>query len=250
MALPSESVTAEMVVANADGETALMGSVARQSLPAGVPIARSTIVQPGDRGFLAAVLPKGMRAITIPISEVAGLHGLALPGDRVDIILTYTVAAEGQGGRDIHASETVVSNLRVLAMDQRLGPAPAKVDEDGDAGASPVASTATLEVTPRQAEMITLATQLGTLSLALNSVRDGEGAEGAVPAEKVAKVRNRLAPARFALRQPTFDSDVTSVLPNQAGAIQVVRGASAGLRQTNADAAGAEAAAPLPVETQ
>ena len=103
-----------------------------------MPIARSAIVQPGDRGFLAAVLPKGKRAITIPISEVAGLNGLVLPGDRVDIILTYTITGDMIGaGRDIRASETVMTNLRVLAMDQRLGSGQAAVDGDGEAEASP-----------------------------------------------------------------------------------------------------------------
>ena len=140
-----------MIVADAAGDEVLVGSVARQVLPAGVPIARSAIVQPGDRGFLAAVLPKGKRAITIPISEVAGLNGLVLPGDRVDIILTYTVIAEGNGAeRDIQASETVLKNLRVLAHRPAL-PAPGRPrsDGDGEAEATPVARTATLEVTPQ-----------------------------------------------------------------------------------------------------
>ena len=72
MEMTEGAITAQMIVADAAGEAFLAGSVARQVLPQGVPIARSAIVQPGDRGFLAAVLPKGKRAITIPISEIAG----------------------------------------------------------------------------------------------------------------------------------------------------------------------------------
>ena len=111
-----------MIVADAEGQEFLAGSVARQVLPQGVPIARSSIVQPGDRGFLAAVLPKGKRAITIPVDEIAGLSGLALPGDRVDLILTYSVAGDATAPARIRASETVITNIRVLAFDQRLGP--------------------------------------------------------------------------------------------------------------------------------
>ena len=83
MPIAEGSVTAEMVPAGDTGSLMLIGSVARQVLPKGVPIARSAVVQPGERGFLAAVLPKGKRAISIPIGEVAGVSGLVLPGDRV-----------------------------------------------------------------------------------------------------------------------------------------------------------------------
>ena len=172
MEMTEGAITAQMIVADAAGEAYLAGSVARQVLPQGVPIARSAIVQPGDRGFLAAVLPKGKRAITIAISEVAGLGGLVLPGDRVDLILTYSVAGDIiDAEREIRASETVMSNIRVLALDQRLGPV--VLDEEGKAETPPIARTATLEVSPQEAEMITLGQTLGTLSLVLNSVRDG-----------------------------------------------------------------------------
>ena len=119
------------------GETYLAGSVARQVLPCGVPIARSAIVQPGDRGFLAAALPKGMRAITIPVTETAGLNGLALPGDRVDLILTYFVTAKDDNGndddakpRDIHASETVAQTSGCWRS--TTGSARRVLNEDGE----------------------------------------------------------------------------------------------------------------------
>ena len=116
------AVTPEMVVADPEGQKLLVGSVARQKLPKGAPFARSAVVQPGDRGFLAAVLPQGKRAISIPITEVAGLSGLITPGDRVDLILTYSLTGDTiDATRDVRASETVMSNIRVLALDQRLG---------------------------------------------------------------------------------------------------------------------------------
>ena len=118
MEITEGALNGEMILADAAGDEFLAGSVARQVLPQGVPIARSFVVRPGDRGFLAAVLPKGMRAITIPVDEIAGLSGLALPGDRVDLILTYSVS--GDAGSGIRASETV----HLQPPGARLRPAP------------------------------------------------------------------------------------------------------------------------------
>jgi pilus assembly protein CpaB len=257
MDMTEAAITAEMVVTDAEGEAVLAGSVARQALPKGVPIARSAIVQPGDRGFLAAVLPQGMRAISIPVTETAGLNGLALPGDWVDLILTYSVTADdeeagetdGAKPRDIRASETVARNIRLLALDNRVNPQ-AK-NEKGEIVAPPAPRTATLQVTPRQAEEITLANTLGGLSLALNSVRDGgEGAEQRIePVALAVPARSRAAaPGELQL---TLDSDVTSLLrlevqktvPEQVARIQVVRGpGGSALAETRPAKAEAEAA--------
>jgi pilus assembly protein CpaB len=219
MEMTEGAITAQMIVADPAGEAALAGSVARQVLPQGVPIARSAIVQPGDRGFLAAVLPKGKRAITIAISEVAGLGGLVLPGDRVDLILTYSVAGDIiDAEREIRASETVMSNIRVLALDQRLGPV--VLDQEGKAETPPIARTATLEVSPQEAEMITLGQTLGTLSLVLNSVRDG-GDPDAEPSNEPADTETpslEVATGTLLPRQMTLDSDVTSLLARQLAA--------------------------------
>ena len=230
------ALTPEMVLADADGAAVLVGSVARQVLAKGVPIARSAVVQPGDRGFLAAVLPQGKRAISIPITEVAGISGLILPGDRVDLILTYSLTGDTiDAARDVRASETVMSNIRVLALDQRLHQPQAAADGKPLGEATPIARTATLQVSPREAEMITLATSLGDLSLVLNSVHDG--GEGFEAPEATAP--------RLGQRHMTLDSDVTTLL-QQTGAepvveapaalplveqilrIQIVRGATAG----------------------
>ena len=239
------AITPEMIVADEAGTTFLTGAVPRQTLARGVPIARSAVVRPGDRGFLAAVLPQGKRAISIPISETAGMSGLVLPGDRVDIILTYTVSGENiDAGRDIRASETVVSNLRVLALDHRTDASQSFIEKDGVVVAPPIARTATLEVSPQQAEVITLATTLGELALVLNSVRDGgdgEGSEtGGEPALEVAaadaakaevlsdamteplaltsSARRASLDDAVAPRGLTLDSDVTSLLRREVSA--------------------------------
>ena len=151
MEIADSAITGQMVVADAAGEAFLAGSVARQVLPQGVPIARSAIVQPGDRGFLAAVLPRGKRAVTIPISEVAGLNGLALPGDRVDIILTYSVARIGRlRPGDPRQRDGARQHSRARP---RPAPRPGQArsrQERQEVGRDPVAKTATLEVTPRR----------------------------------------------------------------------------------------------------
>lgn len=260
-AIEPDMVGKEMILADEDGRAFLEGGVARHSLAEGVPIARSSIIHPGDRGFLAAVLPAGMRAISIEITEVAGLSGLVLPGDHVDIILTYTITAEqGDFERDIRASETVIRNIRVLALDQRVQAVRQEFDKNGIPLPPPVASTATLEVTPRQAEMVSLATSLGTLSLVLNSAQDG-GAETDTGGE----LDDLLAPilkshpddkSRPALlrrpRELTMDTDVTTLLArliedaardneldaiprmNQIDLVQVVRGRKNALVQIGA----------------
>jgi pilus assembly protein CpaB len=219
MEMMEGAISAQMIVADPAGEAFLAGSVARQVLPQGVPIARSAIVQPGDRGFLAAVLPKGKRAITIAISEVAGLGGLVLPGDRIDLILTYSIAGDIiDAEREIRASETMMTNIRVLALDQRLGPV--VLDEEGKAETPPIARTATLEVSPQEAEMITLAQTLGTLSLVLNSVRDGGDPEMAADGDAGTPKLSTLGLAAQSLlpRRMTLDSDVTSLLQRELAA--------------------------------
>ena len=271
MSLPEEAVTAQMVVADAAGEAFLVGSVARQSLPEGVPIARSATVQPGDRGFLAAVLPEGKRAITIPVTETAGLNGLALPGDRVDLILTYTVEAKkddkeddstGSKPRDIHASETVARNIRLLALDNRVNAE--HKDKDGKLIPAPAPTSATLELTPRQAEQVTLATTLGNVALALNSVRDGGDEDEAHPSPMTPVGLARPSLGRTAAAQGldmTLDSDVTSLLrlevqkavPEQVSRIQVVRGRGSGLAETRPlrrEADGADTPADTPADPE
>ena len=227
--IPNKAVTDEMIVADEAGNKFVEGSVARQALPAGVPIARSAIVHAGERGFLAAVLPKGKRAISIPVTEISGVSGLVLPGDRVDIILTYSV--NGQlidAQRSIRASETLLTNIRVLALDRRLNGNNRIEDASGNVVEAPMARTATIEVTPEQAEMVTLARELGGLSLVLNSVRDG-GEEQVASADDadaagtsmteplgLGESAARTGMLNLAARPMTIDSDVTSLLRRDA----------------------------------
>jgi pilus assembly protein CpaB len=144
----------------------LIGTVVRNEIAAGQPITQGSLIKPGDRGFLAAALGPGMRAITVPVSITSGVAGFIFPGDRVDIVLTQEVAGGGEGP-PLKASETVFRNVRVLATDQRMS-------AQGDDGKPVVKnfSTVTLEATPKMAEKIAVAQTIGSLSLALRSIAD------------------------------------------------------------------------------
>jgi len=144
----------------------LLGTVVRYAITAGQPVTRGSLVGPQDRGFLAAALGPGMRAITVPVNVSASVAGFVFPGDHVDMVLTQTVTGGGDGP-PLKVSETIIRNLRVLATDQRI-------TEKNDDGKTEVKtfSNVTLEVTPRIAEKISVAQSIGTLSLSLRSIAD------------------------------------------------------------------------------
>jgi pilus assembly protein CpaB len=142
----------------------LIGTVVRNEITAGQPITLGSLIKPGERGFLAAALGPGMRAVTVSVSNTSGVAGFVFPGDRVDLVLTHEVAGEGNS---LKVSETILRNVRVLATDQRM----TAQDADG----KPVVqstSTVTLEATPRIAEKIAVAQTIGQLSLSLRSLAD------------------------------------------------------------------------------
>lgn len=167
-AWPQELVTAAYYTENSEDAdpSALIGTVVRTEMQAGQPISRGALVGPQDRGFLAAALGPGMRAITVPVDETSGVAGFIFPGDRVDMVLTQTVG--GDDGPALKASETIIRNLRILATDNRIEESK---DENGDVQVLQ-ASTVTLEVTPKLAEKIAIARTIGTLSLSLRSLAD------------------------------------------------------------------------------
>src|SRR5262249_39155207 len=152
----------------------LTGAIARAPFVAGEPLRESKLIKANGSGYMAAVLDKGMRAISTEISPETGAGGFILPNDRVDVILSRRDReAEKAGAADIQVSETILSNIRVLAIDQTLG------EKDGQKVV--VGKTATLELNPRQAETLALSRQLGTLSLALRSLADAN--ESTLPNE-------------------------------------------------------------------
>jgi pilus assembly protein CpaB len=150
-----------------DSRTRRISSALSFAIPsAGQPVTRGALVGPQDRGFLAAALGPGMRAVTVPVNSSTGVAGFVFPGDHVDLVLTQQVQGGGDGP-PLKVSETIVRNIRVLATDQRF--------TDKDADGKQVIKTftnVTLEVTPRIAEKIAVAQSVGALSLSLRSIAD------------------------------------------------------------------------------
>jgi pilus assembly protein CpaB len=144
----------------------LAGSVVRTAITAGQPMTQGSIVKPGDRGFLAAALGAGMRAVTVPVSAQSSVAGFVFPGDRIDLVLTQSVSGGGDGD-PLKVSETILRNLRVLATDQRM-------DAMGADGKPEVRtySNVTIEVTPKIAEKIAVSQTIGSLSMSLRSMAD------------------------------------------------------------------------------
>jgi len=187
-----------------------VGAVVKTTIAAGEPIIANRMVKPGDRGFMAAVLPAGKRAISIRINATSGNAGFIFPGDRVDILLTHEVGAGNRGTARV--SETVLSNVRVLAINQRT---------DNPTHTPSIGQTATLEVTPKEAEKISLINRMGELTLVLRSLGKEESAE--------------RAPAAADRRTITWDSEVSTQISGAAStagpagrnmSVEVFRGGS------------------------
>jgi pilus assembly protein CpaB len=141
-----------------------VGAVARSQFHVGEPIVESDIVMPGSRGFLAAVLRPGLRAVSVPATATSTVSGFIYAGDRVDVLLTHVLVAVDGKGEQHTATETILRNARVIAMDQRLDFTPGDKPD--------IAKTATLELTAKQTEIVTLAVKMGELSLVLRSLQD------------------------------------------------------------------------------
>jgi pilus assembly protein CpaB len=149
-----------------NGMEQIAGSIARAPFANGEPIREDKLIR-GNGGYLAAVLPAGMRAISTPISPETGAGGFILPNDRVDVVLIR--AQKTTTGGDLYTSETILTNVRVLAIDQTV--------EEKNGQRVVVGKIATLALNARNSETLVLATRLGTMALALRSMADGKGAD-------------------------------------------------------------------------
>ena len=207
------------------------GWVAKDPVAAGEPVTGSKIIAPGDRGFLAAVLRPGMRAISVPVTVTSGISGFIFPGDSVDLLLTYQVPAPPSAGGDDQkktvyehkAAATVMRNIRVIGIDQRL---------ESKAGEAVVAHTATFEVSPKQSEAIALASEIGKVALTLRSLvpAPGEPATG----DKVADAAGAPSPDSPIVESATYtlDNEISPLLPKRAsgkgdsdaGVVTILRG--------------------------
>jgi len=207
----------------------LAGTVVRVGLAAGEPISEARVVRPGENGFLAAVLRPGFRAITVPVNSTSGIAGFVFPGDRVDLVLSHKLERKAEDGRSLRAAETVLTDIRVLAIDQSTDD---QVEEPNPA------KNVTLEVTPKQVEIVSLITELGRLSLSLRSLQADEGsiaqtqkdANGDPINPVLARLINGEKPQRG--RGHTLDSEVSRLLVSPKSSrntrrVKVVRGGEA-----------------------
>lgn len=205
----------------------LNGAVVRTALAAGEPLSPSRVAYPGDRSFLAAVLRPGYRAVTVNVSAASGVAGFVLPGDHVDLILSRTL--DQGAGQKRFVSETVLTDLRVVGMDQRAS------DVNDPKKDVIVPQTATLEVTPKGAEVIAVVGELGRLSLSLRSLAAPE--TPAVESRVVTRTSDRDA-----VQAPATASRAAAPRPParavpRTDTVEVVRGTAVSLARTPAQEA-------------
>lgn len=214
-----EDALAPAFISRANGATQQdwLGSVVRSGFVAGEPLTQTRLVKPGERGFLAAVLTPGNRALSVAVNATSGIAGFVFPGDRVDLILTHGI--DRDNGRSVRrASETVLSDVRVLAIDQSTN----------DQSTEPnVAKNVTLELTPKQAEKVTLLQDIGRLSLSLRSLARPE-----LDAEQPETSALEMPEADTTEGEPdstyTWDSEVSRLLNRKSGpSVRIVRGSEA-----------------------
>jgi pilus assembly protein CpaB len=142
-----------------------VGAVVRLPIASGEPITDGRVVAPGNSGFLAAVLRPGYRAVSVPVTVTSGIAGFVFPGDHVDVLLTHNLPQPVDGGLERRAGVTVLRDIRVLALDQKVDVKP---------GENGVPRTATIEVTPKQTEIVAVVVEMGKLSLSLRSLQREE----------------------------------------------------------------------------
>jgi pilus assembly protein CpaB len=167
---PKDSVSPLFVTGGTmDAKASVISAIARAKFYAGEPISTAKLIH-SDRGFLSAILPEGKRAVALKIAADTSAGGFILPNDHVDVIMTRHVDPGSSNGGPEYLTETILNNVRVLAIDQTIE----KVDsKDGKGTDTVVGQTATLELTPQQAQIVTVAQQMSDrLNLALRSVTD------------------------------------------------------------------------------
>jgi len=196
---PTSAASAAFIRRNDRGNAVeqLAGAIARTPISAGEPIRENKLIKAKGSGFMAAILPHGMRAISTEISPETGAGGFILPNDRVDVILSRRDReAERSTGIESHISETILSDVRVLAIDQNV--------EEKNGQKVVVGRTATLELTQRQAETLAVAKQMGSLTLALRSLVDANKKNEAAPEGDEEAKSGRVNMVRFGVTTSTL----------------------------------------------
>ena len=188
------------VVTDAVTAASLRGHAVREAIAEGAPLTRSAVVGPRQRGFLAAVLRPGARAVTIRVGPATGHAGLIDPGDRVDVILSAELAADG-GERSVYA-RTIVEDIRVVAIDRRIGSGTdSTAGGEGEEAGRTEMMTATLEASPAQGDRLVLGEHEGRLSLAVRSLAGAQSSDPATASQAVDLREMLLSSSEFSVSE-------------------------------------------------
>jgi pilus assembly protein CpaB len=205
VAWPEDGVDPQFHVKGVVTEQSLAGKVIKVPVAQGAPLLLNQVVGPGERGFLAAVLGKDMRAVTVAVTNTTGVGGFVFPGDRVDLVLTHEVP--NGANLPLRGAETILTNVRVLAVNE-------KTDDTGQVGAIPAVQSVTLEVPPPFVEEIAVMQRLGAISLSLRPITDSALADVAVKALTKGNSKDPIAAAATAAIAAKGDLEAPLVMPS------------------------------------
>lgn len=233
LAWQAETLPTGAILAGSAEARALVGSVTRRAVAEGELLLASAVLRPGDRGFLASVIAPGHRAIAIAVEAATAAGGLIWPGDRVDVILTQELRDDSVPLGQRVLSETILSDARILSTDQTLAPASQAPATAEATGRPTIPATVTLEVTPAEAERVTVGGTLGKLHLTLRAVAAEPGA-----APPAATWASSVSPGLAAVRvQSAAARSAAPVNPAQpaparerAEAVRIYRGSTEGVK--------------------
>lgn len=227
--MPAGSAPKNAILQNSPEFKTLQGALLHNPVAKGTPILSGDIISANAPGFLAASLKPGLRAVSVAINDVSGNAGLIQPGDYVDLLLTQAMHDSKSAAHSV-ASETIATGLRVIAVGSAL-----QRPKDSDASPNASARTVSLEVTPRAAEVITVAARLGDLSLVLRSFATNDPQQASAGASIVADKLNATIPANG----PVWAGDISQAARalttgTPSGSVQVLRGSDTAPAGSNA----------------
>jgi len=195
--VPQDQVPPDAIIDSNNARIEVRGGLVRRFMATGTPLRTVDVTRSRERGFLSAVLSPGSRAVSIGVDQVSGVAGLIWPGDQVDVLLTQEFPPSAPDKARIVTSETILTDARVIAVDQDIAQGAAS---SGSAGK--LAATVTLEVTNDQAEKLAVSGRLGRLSLAVRSIADPKqpitvtgGVSGADVSDAFAKANGSAGPS-------------------------------------------------------
>jgi pilus assembly protein CpaB len=217
--IPAGTESTGSIVRSAATETAFQGAVTRRDFSAGAALIESALVKAGDRAFLSAVLAPGSRAVSVAVDAPQSVAGLVLPGDRVDVILTQNFGTDPADPGRKAVGETVLENIRVIAVDQWLNTIAKPLVKDQRIGAAnaEIPGTITLEVNDSQAERVLVAVQIGKIQLAVRALEGSSAAQAAAIRTEPAVWAADVSPALRKLGRDVPQSGSAPLQPRVAG---------------------------------